>query len=152
MNTKDWILLLVPIFCNGLIIFILQRVFEKRQLTKSIKYEYASKLRNNIDMTLELHAKTTRLLNEGNEKNNKTINYTVQQYVNSALDVYYFYIQNKVVFKSFDTNMEHLSNLILRLTKISNQEVVNLEEFSEVFNKIRDELMILKRKCIKLNF
>lgn len=103
-------------------------------------------------MTLELHAKTTRLLNEGNEKNNKTINYTVQQYVNSALDVYYFYIQNKVVFKSFDTNMEHLSNLILRLTKISNQEVVNLEEFSEVFNKIRDELMILKRKCIKLNF
>lgn len=143
---------MVPIFCNGLIIFILQRVFEKRQLTKSIKYEYASRLRNNIDMTLELHAKTTRLLNEGNEKNNKTINYTVQQYVNSALDVYYFYIQNKVVFKSFDTNMEHLSNLILRLTKISNQEVVNLEEFSEVFNKIRDELMILKRKCIKLNF
>lgn len=152
MNIKDWILLLVPIFCNGLIIFILQRVFEKRQLTKSIKYEYASKLRNNIDTTLELHAKTTRLLNEGNEKNNETINCTVQQYVNSALDVYYFYIPNKVVFKSFDTNMEHLSNLILRLTKISNQEVVNLEEFSEVFNKIRDELMILKSKCIKLNF
>ncbi len=32
MGTKDWILLLVPIFCNGVIIFILQKIFEKKRL------------------------------------------------------------------------------------------------------------------------
>lgn len=44
MELKDWILLLVPIFCNGIIIFILQKVFEKRQITRTIKFKYASLL------------------------------------------------------------------------------------------------------------
>ena len=60
METKDWILLLVPIFCNGVIIFILQKIFEKRQITRTIKLEYASFLRQKIDLCLELHAKATQ--------------------------------------------------------------------------------------------
>lgn len=32
MNTKDWILLLIPILCNGVVVFVLQRIFEKRRL------------------------------------------------------------------------------------------------------------------------
>lgn len=151
MDLKDWILLLVPIFCNGLIIFILQKVFEKRQLTKSIKFEYAKKLREKVDLALELHAKATRLLNVKNN-NEQLINLTIQQYVDASLDVHYFYIQNKITFKSLDANIDNLSELILNLTRLSNEEVINLTEFSNTFNNIRDELMIIKQKCIKLNF
>lgn len=42
MNTKDWILLIVPILCNGVVVFLLQKVFEKKQLTLGEKYKYVS--------------------------------------------------------------------------------------------------------------
>lgn len=152
MGTKDWILLLVPILCNGVIIFILQKIFEKKQITRTIKFEYASLLRQKIDLSLELHAKATRLANEGNNENDNIINETIQQYVNSTLDVYYYYVQNKIVFKSFEKHMEQVAVLVLDITKCSHQKEVNLVEFSSIFNKIRDELMILKKDCIKLHF
>lgn len=152
MELKDWILLLVPIFCNGIIIFILQKIFEKRQITRTIKFEYASLLRQKIDLSLELHAKATRLSNENNEENATMVNETIQQYVNSALDVYYYYVQNKIVFEYFDSHMEHIAALIMELTKCSHQKEINLMEFCAIFNKIRDELMVLKKECIKLHF
>ena len=152
MESKDWILLLVPIFCNGIIIFILQKIFEKRQITRTIKSEYASILRQKIDLSLALHAKATRLSNEGNEENGTIVNETIQQYVNGTLDVYYYYVQNKIVFEAFDNHMEHIAALVMELTKCSHQKEINLMEFSIIFNKIRDELMILKKECIKLHF
>lgn len=152
MEAKDWILLVVPIFCNGIIIFILQKIFEKKQITKNIKYEYASLMRQKIDLSLELHAKATRLANEGNEENGTIINETIQKYVNSTLDVYYYYVQNKIVFEHFGNRMEHIASLILEIIKCSQQKEINSMEFSRLFNKTRDELMELKKDCIKLHF
>ena len=143
MELKDWILLLVPIFCNGIIIFILQKIFEKRQITRTIKFEYASLLRQKIDLALELHAKATRLSNEDNEDNDTIVKETIQQYVNSTLDVYYYYIQNKIVFESFESNMEHIAALIMDLRKCIHQKEINFMEFCGIINKIRDELMVL---------
>ena len=125
MELKDWILLLVPIFCNGIIIFILQKIFEKRQITRTIKFEYASLLRQKIDLALELHAKAIRLSNEDNEDNDTIVKETIQQYVNSTLDVYYYYIQNKIVFESFESNMEHIAALIMDLRKCIHQKEIN---------------------------
>lgn len=152
MELKDWILLLVPIFCNGIIIFILQKIFEKRQITRTIKFEYASLLRQKIDLSLELHAKATRLSNEDNEDNDTIVNETIQQYVNSTLDVYYYYIQNMIVFESFESHMEHIAALIMDLIKCNHQKEINFMEFCGIINKIRDELMVLKKECIKLHF
>lgn len=152
MEAKDWIILLVPIFCNGIVIFILQKIFENRQITRTIKFEYASLIRQKIDLSLELHAKATRLVNEGNEENGNILNETIQQYVNSTLDVYYYYVQNKIMFRSFDNHMKHIAALVLELTKCSQSKEINLLEFSQIFNKIRDELMILKKECIELHF
>lgn len=152
MGTKDWILLLVPILCNGVIIFILQKIFEKKQITRTIKFEYASVLRQKIDLSLELHAKATRLANEGNNENDNIINETIQQYVNSTLDFYYYYVQNKIVFKSFEKHMEQVAVLVLDITKCSHQKEINSVKINLIFNKIRDELMILKKDCIKLRF
>lgn len=152
MEVKDWILLLVPILGNGIIIFILQKIFEKRQMTKTIKLEYASLLRQKIDLSLELHAKATRLANEENDENGTIINETIEEYVNSILDIYYYYVPNKFVFEAFDKRMEKISALVLELIKCSKQKEMNLYEFCNIINKIRDELMVLKKECINLHF
>ena len=152
MELKDWVLLLVPIISDGIIIFILQKIFEKRQITRTIKFEFASILRQKVDLSLELHAKAIRLCNEGNEENGTIVNETIQQYVNSTLDVYYYYVQNKIVFEALNSNMEHIATLVMELTKYGHQKEINLVEVSMIFNKIRDELMVLKKECIKLHF
>lgn len=152
METKDWVLLLVPIFCNGLIIFILQKIFERRQITRNIKFEYASFLRQKIDLSLEIHAKATRLLNEGNNENEKVILEILQQYIDSISDVYYYYVQNKIIFKSFDNHMERMAALVLKLKKYWLPKKINLVKISLILNKIRDELIVLKKDCIKLHF
>lgn len=66
MEVKDWLLLFVPVLCNGLLIFVLQKKFEKKQIAKNIKNEYLSVLRINIDKSLETYAMATRLSNEKN--------------------------------------------------------------------------------------
>lgn len=152
MEAKDWILLIVPIFCNGVIIFILQKIFEKKQITKNIKYEYASLMRRKIDLSLELHAEATRLANEGNEENGTIINETIKKYFDSTLDVYYYYVQNKIVFEHFSDRMEHIASLIMEMNKCSQQKEIDFMKFCHFFNKIRDELMELKKDCIKLHF
>lgn len=152
MEVKDWILLLVPIFCNGIIIFILQKIFEKRQISRTIKFEYGSLLRKKIDLALELHAKVTRLANEGSKGNETIINESLEQYFNSILDVYYYYVPNKVVFEAFNNNMKNIETLVSEFIKYSKQEEINIVEYSNFYNKIRDELMEIKKGCIKLRF
>lgn len=150
MSLKDWILLLVPILCNGVTIFVLQKMFEKKQIIMAIKMEYASVLRKKIDIALEQHAIATRLANEGNNENDTKINEAIQKYVNNSLDIYYYYIQNKDTFKSFDSNMNQLAELLKELTDCSHQPNIDLTEFSLIFNRIRDVLMSMKNDCIKL--
>ena len=150
MSTKDWILLLVPIFCNGIVIFVLQKIFEKKQISNNIKNDYASVLRRKIDISLDLHAKATRLANEANSKNDSLITKAIQEYVDSVLDVYYYYIQNKILFKSFDNQMENLSTLIVSLTDCSHQKETNVAKLCSLINEIRDVLMNVKTVCIQL--
>lgn len=109
MELKAWMLFLMLIFSDGIIIFILQKIFEKREIIRTIKFEYVSILKQKVDLSLELHAKAIRLCNEGNE--------TIQQYVNSTSDVYYYYVQNKIMFEALNSNMEHIAVLILELAK-----------------------------------
>ena len=100
---------------------------------------------------MELHAKATRLSNQGTPDNEAIINKTIQEYIDSCLDVYYFYIQNKILFGSFDSHMENLATLIKQLVDTSHHLESNSDnlKFSMIFNDIRDELMIMKKKCIK---
>lgn len=150
MTLKDWILLIVPICFNGIVVFVLQRIFEKRQFERTVKYEYILILRNKIDASLELHAKTTRLSNQGTPDNDAMINMTIREYVDSCLDVYYFYIQNKIIFESFEPSMENLATMIKKLVDSSHHLESDFDNitFSMIFNNIRDELMIMKKKCI----
>ncbi len=148
MQYKDWILLLVPILCNGIVIFILQKIFEKRQIVRTIKSEYMSNLRKKIDVSLELHANATRLANN-TDSNQTEINDTISKYVESCLDVYYYYIQNKPLLKKLDNKMEELAKSIKELTDCSHEKNFNNILFSILVNKIRNILLKLKMDCVK---
>lgn len=152
MEIKDWILLLVPIFCNGVVVFTLQRIFEKRQIIKTIKNDYALILRQKIDISLELYVDAIRMANEGKSENDIKISETIQKYVDSVLDIYYYYIQNKVVFEKFDNEMEQIPKLISELRKYKQLKGIQLEKASIIFDEIREELMALKNRCINLQF
>ena len=146
METKDWIILIVPIIANGIIIFILEKIFERKRIIKNTKYEYVSVMRRKIDTALSLHAKAAKLaIVNANEFN---IDNAVLQYLDSCLDVYYYYGQNKIIFKTLDN---HMNNLAVLIDEYSNcaKEPNNGLKCSEKINEIKDVLMLAKNECIK---
>ena len=147
MELKDWVTLLIPIFCNGIVVFFLQKLFEKKQAKNLILHEYYSELRRRIDVGLELHAKATRLANEANPNNDAIINSTIGIFFNSCLDVYYYYVQNMVVFSSVKKECEKLSGLLMELSKGVNAKPPI--QISKEINAIRDTLQDIKRISIR---
>lgn len=139
MEVKDWILLFVPILCNGLLIFILQKIFEKKQIIKNIKNEYLSILRFKIDKTLETYTVAIRSLYEKNFDIE-----TVEIYISNVKDVYYYYIQNKNIFKPLSGNITHIEKL---LNESSHDDPI---KYKHNLNEIFDFLLKLKEQCIKL--
>ena len=100
MTQKDWILLVVPILCNGIVVFILQKIFEKRQLAITAKRKYVSLLQEKTDAALSLFIKVIQTSNKDKEQ----INY-LNQFVQSFADIHYYYQQNKVIFSAIDKDM-----------------------------------------------
>lgn len=151
MVFKDWLLLLVPIFFNGVIVLVLQKLFEKKQIIRMRKMEYISMLMKKIDVPLELHAKATRLANERDPDNNEEINNTIRQFFDTNLDLYYYYIQNKNIFESLEDSFENLSSLIVKLSQTVNNHFEDKERrISSSINSIRDILLKIKGACIKI--
>ena len=148
MELKDWILLIVPIISNGIIIFILEKIFEKRRIVRNTKYEYISIMRRKIDISLNLHAQATKKANENENVSSEEINSLIQQYIDSCLDVYYYHIQNKIIFKSLDDYMERMAVLLKEFSNCIHKDNNGLE-CSLILNKIRDILMLAKNSCIE---
>lgn len=153
MSTKDWILLLVPLIANllfdGVLIFILNKIFENKQRIHSIKTEYAASLRQRIDSALMSHAQATRLANEGDSNNNIQINQCLRDFVSACLDTYYYYIQNKSTLQKLDNLMEKLASNVLAAVQESNKPTIDSDKFSTLINQCRDNLMELKDMSIK---
>lgn len=145
MELKDWVTLLIPIFCNGVVVFFLQKLFEKKQAKNLIKHEYYSELRHRIDIGLEFHAKATRLANEANPDNDAIITLTIQNFFDSCLDIYYYYVQNIVVFSSVKKECDKLSSLLMDLSKGVNEQNLTPIQISNKINVIRDILQDIKR-------
>ncbi len=94
MSAKDWIILLVPILCNGVIIFILQKIFERKQLITSEKYEYVFIMLKKVDEALSLFIKATQSTGDDIVQNNY-----LNKFINSYCDIFYYYQQNQKLFK-----------------------------------------------------
>lgn len=140
MEVKDWLLLFVPVLCNGLLIFVLQKNFEKKQIAKNIKNEYLSVLRINIDKSLETYAMATRLSNEKNLDIE-----IVKLFISNVQDVYYYYFQNKNIFEPLDDNVAHIAEL---LGKLSHDDPI---KYSCILKEVYDSLLKLKGQCIEFS-
>lgn len=107
--------------------------------------KYASILLRKIDSTLALHATATRLNNEVDcdEENLRGI---LQKYIDSCLDVYYYYNQNTIIFKSISVHIENVASLLQNLSDHIHQLSGNDTslDISQTFNRIHDELMLVK--------
>lgn len=94
MNTKDWILLLVPILCNGVAVYVLQKMFERKQLISAEKYRYVTVLQQKTDNALALFVQVLQASGNDSEQ----IIY-LNLFTKSYCDVFNFYQQNQTVFK-----------------------------------------------------
>lgn len=149
MELKDWLMTLIPVFCNGVVVFLLQKLFERKQTKKLILHEYYSVLRSKVDDGLELHAKATRMANEDNDDNATDINLTIQEFFSSCLDTYYYYVQNQIVFSAIKHEFDELSHLLLQLSKGVNAHSLSPIEISSQVNSIRDTLQEIKKKSMR---
>ncbi len=147
MNTKDWILLIVPILCNGVIIFILQKIFERKQLSISEKYRYVSVMLRKVDDALALFIKVVQTT--GHDQ----ISW-LYKFINSYSNVFYYYQQNQELLKSLKSYMDELANEDEKIknnkdklenTKIDFETKVCMESS---FRKIYELLQSIQNDCI----
>lgn len=109
MDKKDWILLLVPIFCNGIIIFTLEQLFEKRRLIKETKYNYIHELEQKLINTLGAWGAFKRTFS--NSCSIEELKYCLEDVVDHHIDIILYCEQRELLFG-------HLQNHISRLRKI----------------------------------
>lgn len=154
MTSKDWVLLFVPLISNllldGVLLFGLNKFFEKRQRINAIAIEYATILRQKIDVALMDHANATRLANEKNDENDSMIGPALTNFVNHSLDVYYYFVQNKDVLKKLEKTMQEFGTSIKTATDYYHQNHVADYNFSSLINTIRDFLLTLKSLSIRI--
>lgn len=149
MTTKDWILLLVPILCNGVIVFIIQKIFEKRQLILNVKYRYLEILQQKVDNALSLFVKSLQA------ENDLTKIDFFNQFAHSYCDVYYYYQQNMKLFEHFKNFMDELMNAHNLLKKcqeglIDNENDTELNmQANTLIYKIYDLLQSIQKECIQ---
>ena len=160
MTNKDWIILLVPILFNGVFIFILQKVFERKQDIKTIKKRYLFKFLNAIDDCLIIGLSIYRLQREEERDDAKQMK-LLFEYKNRLLNLYYNYYQpNHTIFKSYVSNIktfnDNIKSWVNYHNKIADEGGIitdsKAETYDKIFDSIMDELFNIKTKCIKLKF
>lgn len=152
MDTANWISIIIPILGNGIIIFILQKMFEKKQKTESIKNEYFASLRNKIDISLALHAKgsrTSNLCDTQSDDFNDEMNNIVSNFFNSCLDVYYYYVENEIIFDIIKANCEKLVQLLIEISQCPKNTPEGLDLIGTKINEIREVLLKIKLDSMK---
>lgn len=149
MQLKDWILLIVPILCNGVIVFILDKIFEKRQTIHAIKLDYANCLRQKIDTALYLHTKALQL-NQSVNSDTIAVSKILSEFIDASADVFYYYGQDKSVLSSFESIMKKLAADIQSAVDYIRGSNINESKYFSLIQNIRDTLLQAKEKCIKI--
>lgn len=149
MTQKDWILLVVPILCNGVVVLIMQKIFERRQLAIAAKQKYVSVLQEKIDVALSLFIKVIQTAGKDMEQ----INY-LNQFSQSFADVHYYYQQNTTIFGSINKEMTKALKVYEGMQSIC-QDMKNSKDDYALMTQLEDKLRALynllqkiQTKCI----
>lgn len=149
MNTKDWILLLVPVLCNGVVVYVLQKIFERKQLISAGKYRYVTVLQQKTDNALALFVQVLQASGNDSEQ----IIY-LNLFIKSYCDVFYFYQQNQTIFKPLKKYMdelikthEEIKTNQLRANDIKHSHEVSIH-LQSLLRKIFELLQSIQKDCI----
>lgn len=146
MSNKDWILLFVPILCNGIIVLVLQKIFEKRRLVLDGKYKYVSVLQHKVDNALELFVNVIQTVDD----DAKQIDW-LNQFTISYCDIYKYYQQNQILLKSLGIYMDEIMKIHTNVTRITDYADYNMEtrlNMGKSFRRIYELLQDIQNDCI----
>jgi len=110
METKDWIMLIIPIVANGFVIFIFQKLFEKRlkEITKrqdirdKVLYTFWEKLQSLNDSFIQLNIQS---------RNDPSIaENCISIFGPQVFEIARYYDTNKYDLKIFERNFNELQN------------------------------------------
>lgn len=146
MTIKDWIFLIIPILFNGIIIFLLQKRFEKKQFLLAEKSKYISTMQQKVDIALESFIKVVQMT--GNDSLQISL---LNKFIESYTNIFYYYQQNITLFKYLEKQMDELVETHERIIKtqddLNNKN--NLEtQLEPLFVKIYDLLQSIQNECI----
>lgn len=147
MTQKDWILLIVPVLCNGVVVFILQKLYEKRQLAIVAKQKYVSILQDKIDVALSLFIEVIQA--SGNDM--EQINY-LNQFIKSFADIHYYYQQNIVIFSAIKKDMGKALEIYSKMQNICQnmtEDKYNIVTSTQLEDNLRVLYRILQKMQVK---
>ena len=147
MESKDWILLLVPVIINGIIFYLVQLYFQSK-----IKHN-----EHKVEVKRNINSQFFTLLFEA--KNNfRDLHYCISQDVNnleaiqqnlkkfdlSLQNIIYYYEDYNFYLKKYSQNIEQLENILEEYSTFCNQpRILNNAETKQMIiylNKIFKEL------------
>ena len=149
MTLKDWILLLVPILSNGIIVFTLQKIYEKKQLIKDSKRAYVIKFKEQVDTALALQAQIVDMITNAESEDGNSIYQVMQQFIDIIKKMVYFQYQNHALLKPLKEKTQQLANLTNEMTDFIKSKCFDIEEFNRVFSDIKNTLNELQLYCVK---
>lgn len=154
MTTKDWILLFVPILCNGILFVIFQKVFldryiRRRLMKEDIIKEFLNKLKSFSDLIIQSGFDSNRDANSVPEN--------VSEMQNRYIDLIKFNTANKYdltkfssAFDQFCKNwsmfVDYYNKLALdRIKKFEQREVVG-DKLQDVFDSLNVLIETVRKK------
>ena len=145
MTLKDWILLLVPILSNGIIVFALQKIFEKKRLVRDNKRVYITNFKEYVEKALELHMQIAIVF--GAESiDYKLVEQTMTQFIENVQKIAHFQYVNQSLLKPIEEKTQQLVDMTNNMTNYIKQN--DYEKLSCVYQNIKCILDDLQHYCV----
>lgn len=154
MEEKDWIILLVPILCNGIIIFIFQKKVEKLLAKNEIKNRRKIRIMQQFwELILEVKYATVYLDSPKNSSEEAFKNAYIDLH-DKVDELYQFYKTNNMLLKKYSKkissavcSVDNILNILLYKSKELKPEDFN-ESIHVELQQIKSSLdFIIKQLC-----
>lgn len=151
MTTKDWILLLVPIFCNGVFFVILQKVFldkyiRHRLMKESIIKEFLDKLKSLSDLMIQS--------NFDSRSNSDSISESITEIQKRYVDLVKFTAANTYDLKKFNADFNQLCTqwdlFVCYYNKFMLDKNKTIEQCQVLGKKLQDIFDLLQKLISKV--
>jgi len=141
MELKDWILLIVPILFNGIVVLIIQIIFEK----KKIKRETKMPCYKNFSDLLKKCNNAFIDENINVQKSGKNVNESLKLFQNLIIEIIKYYDSNKLYLCKIECYCNALFNSwynFEEFTKVVSNPLTNLnkKELGEKLQEVKDNL------------